>query len=42
MKTISDDPVATTNMEEGMPIQRKVSLSTPFEGLVVSKMSSIG
>ena len=46
MKTITYDSSPTrnegANTEEGTPLQRKVSLSTPFEGLFVSRINSGG
>jgi hypothetical protein len=43
MKTVCESPLMTANnADEGSPIQRKASLSAPFQGLVVSKMASIG
>ena len=43
LKTVSESPLMTTNnADEGSPLQRKASLSAPFQGLMLSKMASIG
>jgi hypothetical protein len=42
MKTVSESPLEVSNFDEGSPIQRKASLSAPFQGMMLSKMASIG